>query len=106
MKNKIKVWWYNSKLGRKYRSITDAIDHLLWKIKDYDRLDEHYAFTLAHATGNNLSKNNYTKEVVKEAIDGYQEIIHEDYIKSDLSEYIKENDFEGLVDYVNKLKEL
>lgn len=48
-----------------------AIKDIIYKVKDYDRLESDYCTVLDMATGGILSKPNYTIESVREAINDY-----------------------------------
>ena len=65
------------------------IKDIIFKIKDYERLEFAYCGLLDCATGGILSKPNYTEETIHEAINEY---LQEQY------KYVEE-------DYLNRLKE-
>lgn len=45
------------------------ISYLLWKIKDYDRLDLDYSSVIMHATNDHMSKTNYELTAIYSEID-------------------------------------
>lgn len=51
--------------------IFSKIKEIIFKVKDYDRLEDDYCAVLDMATGGILSKPNYTIESVREAINDY-----------------------------------
>jgi hypothetical protein len=66
--------------------IISKIKEIIYKVKDYDRLEMDYCGLLDYATGGVLSKPNYTMESVYEAVaDHLQQ--HDEYVKED---YLKE----------------
>ena len=48
--------------------VIDKIKDLIFKIKDYDRLESDYCTCLCYFTNNKMSKPNYKIETVKEVI--------------------------------------
>lgn len=53
-------------------NLIKKIKDVIFKIKDYDRLESDYCSVLDYATGGVLSKSNYTLESVYEAISDYE----------------------------------
>lgn len=51
--------------------IIQKIKDIIFKIKDYDRLEMAYCGLLDMATGGILSKPNYTEEMVRECVSNY-----------------------------------
>ena len=82
-----------------------TLKDIIYKIKDYDRLEMDYCGLLDYATGGILSKPNYTMESVYEAVSSYlqqrDEFVREDYLK-ELKEDAKggtvQRDFQILMD--------
>ena len=62
--------------------VIDKIKDLIFKIKDYDRLESDYCTVLDMVTGGVLSKPNYTMDSVREAFNEYlkrrDEIVYEE----------------------------
>lgn len=48
--------------------LIQTIKDIIFKIKDYDRLELDYSAALDYATGGVMSKTNYTREAVYETI--------------------------------------
>lgn len=48
--------------------LIDKIKSIVFKVKDYDRIEHDYSVVLDFATGGVLSKTNYTLDSVYEAI--------------------------------------
>lgn len=69
---------------RLFQTIKDVI----FKIKDYDRLESDYSSVLDYATGGVLSKTNYTLESVYDAI-RYNVEKHDEYVEHDYLEQLK-----------------
>ena len=58
----------------------DRIKDIIFKIKDYDRLESDYCTCLCYFTNNKMSKPNYRLDVVKEVImESIGEYIDEGY---------------------------
>lgn len=49
----------------------DKIKEIIYKVKDYDRLESDYCTVLDMVTGARLSKPNYTMEAVREAFNEF-----------------------------------
>lgn len=49
-------------------NIIDKIKDIIFKIKDYDRLEHDYCYCLCYFTNNRMSKPNYKIEAVSEVI--------------------------------------
>lgn len=82
--------------------------YLLWKIKDYDRLQYDYIRVLEHATLGNMSKSNYDVETILKVIDDQQYKYCGEMIKSDIKDILNESitASESIIeieDYLNKL---
>ena len=60
--------------------LLDKIKDIIFKIKDYDRLESDYCTCLCYFTNNKMSKPNYRIDVVKEVImESIGEYIDEGY---------------------------
>ena len=60
--------------------IIERIKEIIFKIKDYDRLESDYCTCLCYFTNNKMSKPNYKIEAVKEVIiDSIGEYLDEGY---------------------------
>ena len=65
-----------------------TIKEIIFKIKDYDRVESDYSSVLDYATGGVLSKTNYTLESVYDAI-RYNVQKHDEYVEHDYLEQLK-----------------
>ena len=66
--------------GGKSMNVIERIKEIIFKIKDYDRLESDYCTCLCYFTNNKMSKPNYKIEVVKEVIiDSIGEYLDEGY---------------------------
>lgn len=75
--------------------IIERIKEIIFKIKDYDRLESDYCTCLCYFTNNKMSKPNYKIEVVKEVIiDSIGEYLDEGYNEATRKaiEWLKEQD--------------
>ena len=73
--------------------LIDKIKDIIFRIKDYDRLESDYCTALCYFTNNRMSKPNYKIDVVKEVIgDAIGEYIDEGYeqAKQDLMDKAKD----------------
>ena len=52
-------------------NIFSKIKEIIYKVKDYDRLESDYCTVLDMVTGARLSKPNYTIDAVREAFDEF-----------------------------------
>ena len=52
-------------------NIIDKIKEIIYKVKDYDRLESDYCTVLDMVTGARLSKPNYTMDAVREAFNEF-----------------------------------
>ena len=71
-----------------------TIKDIIFKVKDYDRLESNYSTTLDYVTGGILSMTNYTMEsvyyAIRENFDKRDKIVREETIK-EVCEWLKEN---------------
>lgn len=95
---KLKRFWFDLTNPRDW-SIYISTIHLLWKIKDYERLENDYCEVLCYATGYKMSKSNYLVEECKSQIDMYQEHFYNETTKDDLTMIMGEG---GTIDDVRK----
>ena len=75
-------------------TIIDRIKDIIFKIKDYDRLESDYCTCLCYFTNNKMSKPNYKIEAVETVInDSIGEYIDEgyDYATEKAVEWLKNN---------------
>ena len=74
--------------------IIERIKEIIFKIKDYDRLESDYCTCLCYFTNNRMSKSNYMIEVVEEVItESIGEYFDEGYNEATRKaiEWLKEN---------------
>jgi len=80
-------------------NIIDKIKDIIFRIKDYDRLEHDYCCCLCYFTNNRLSKPNYKIEAVMEVIleslgeykeEGYNEATREiiEWLKENINKYL------------------
>ncbi len=75
-------------------NVIDKIKDIVFKIKDYDRLERDYCDCLCYFTNNKMSKPNYKIETVEEVItDTISEYMNEGYNEATRKavEWLKEN---------------
>ena len=81
-----------------------CVGGIIWKIKDYDRLEYDYGCVLDHATCSRMSKTNYDKDTIYAVIDDAQRELHYFAVKDDINELINEGaTIDEIKDYVNQL---
>lgn len=80
-------------------NVIDKIKDIIFKIKDYDRLEHDYCYCLCYFTNNRMSKPNYKIEVVSEVIlesvgeykeEGYNEATRKaiEWLKENIHKYL------------------
>lgn len=65
------------------------ITEIIFRIKDYDRLESNYCKVLDMVTGGRLSKPNYTIDTIRQAFNDYLDELEEDKIETLNTEYEK-----------------
>lgn len=65
------------------------ITEIIFKIKDYERLESNYCKVLDMVTGGRLSKPNYTIDTIRQAFNDYLDELDEDKIEALRTEYEK-----------------
>ena len=63
---------------------------LLFKIRDYDRIENDYACVLCHATIDRMSYTTYELNTIYSVIDEAQQEHHLDYIGDDVIDILKD----------------
>lgn len=82
----------------------EYIKEILWKIKDYDRIEHDYACVLSHATLWRMSKTNYFLSDIYSEIDDAQSNHMKWYIKHDILYGISSlNTKEEIIEYIGNL---
>jgi len=75
-------------------NVIDKIKDIIFKIKDYDRLEHDYCYCLCYFTNNKLSKPNYkieaVSEVILESVGEYKEEGYDEATRRAI-EWLKEN---------------
>jgi hypothetical protein len=80
------------------------VKRILWKIKDYDRLEYDYCCVLCHATNDRMSESSYELSVIYSEIDDAQRDNHYSVIKDDLNMLIDGGcDVDDIRKYINDL---
>lgn len=69
--------------------LIQKIKDIIFKVKDYDRIENDYSSVLDYATGGILSKTNYTLDSVYEGIQ-YNLQKHDEYVFMDFMEKAEE----------------
>lgn len=96
-------FWIDLTRPREWR-ISLAVSRLLWKIKDYDRLESDYCNVLCHATDARMSKPNYELNTVYSIIDEAQSNCYYSIVRDDINNLINEGaTMAELKEYVNNL---
>lgn len=78
--------------------LIDRIKEIIYKVKDYDRLESDYCAVLDMATGAILSKPSYTIDSVREAINEYlysRDSELQQLIESWINEHFKMSNFDN-----------
>lgn len=75
-------------------NVIDKIKDIIFKIKDYDRLEHDYCYCLCYFTNNKMSKPNYkieaVSEVILESVGEYKEEGYDEATRRAI-EWLKEN---------------
>lgn len=87
-KNKIKQKWFDLTHPSEWVWLY-KIRRTIWKIKDYDRMENDYIEVVCHATCSMMSKSCYDVDTIKSVIDEQQQRFYEGIIKDDINDTIK-----------------
>jgi hypothetical protein len=100
---KLRRFWFDLTHPKEWY-LCHMISSIIWKIKDYDRLEYDYGCVLDHATCSRMSKTNYDKDTIYAVIDDAQRELHYFAVKDDINELINEGaTIDEIKDYVNQL---
>lgn len=94
---KLKRFWIDLVRVKEWR-ICLYVSHLLWKIKDYDRIQYDYSNILMHVTDNRMSKTNYERTAIYSEIDKVHEGVL-DFYRLEILELI---DTDGTIEEIKK----
>lgn len=84
--------------------IVYKIKDLIWKIKDYDRLQYDYSCVLCHATWGRMSYTNYELNIIYSEIDDIQSQSYYKIVKDDINDIIKNaGTIEDIQEYIDNL---
>lgn len=105
--NKFKRFIYDL-IHPKEWMIVYNIKNIIWKIKDYDRLEYDYSNVLCHATNSTMSKTWYDLNTIYVQIDKTQSESYYDIVKSDINDILNtdmksDDKIADIIDYIDKL---
>lgn len=84
--------------------IIEKLKEIIFKIKDYDRLEYDYCCMLCHATDSRMSKSNYDQQVIRAEIDDAQSRIYYKVVKEDILNILNDGGtIEDVKDYLDRL---
>lgn len=84
---KLKRFWFNL-IHPKQWGVVYIISRIVWKLKDYDRIEYDYGCVLDNATNGRMSKTNYELQIIYSVITEAQNEFYYGMFKDDINDLI------------------